>query len=289
MLDPRTLLVYGMNGETLPVEHGFPLRIYIPNRYGMKQPKRTARGRARSRPSTTPIPTGPRAITRPRQRSDGTASLAGGGGQAVTSAPITGLFLDIGGVLLTNGWDRSMRARAAEQFRLDPTEMDERHHLTYDTYEARKLSLDEYLDRVVFYQDRSFSREEFKAFMFAQSRPYPEMIQLIRDLKARYRLKIAVISNEGRELAVHCIRQFALGAFVDFFIVSCFVHCRKPDPDIYRIALDIAQVPPTQVAYIEDRAMFVEVSRSLGFRSIHHTGYESARARLASLGLALKS
>ncbi len=39
MSDPRTLLVYGMNGETLPPAHGFPLRIYIPNRYGMKQPK----------------------------------------------------------------------------------------------------------------------------------------------------------------------------------------------------------------------------------------------------------
>ena len=39
MLDPRTLLVYGMNGKTLAVEHGFPLRIYIPNRYGMRQPK----------------------------------------------------------------------------------------------------------------------------------------------------------------------------------------------------------------------------------------------------------
>lgn len=127
------------------------------------------------------------------------------------SGPITTLFLDIGGVLLTNGWDRSMRARAAEHFRLDAKEMDETHHLTYDTYEVGKLSLDEYLDRVVFHRDRSFSREEFKAFMFAQSQPYPEMIQLVRDLKARYQLKVAVISNEGRDLTVHRIRRFELG------------------------------------------------------------------------------
>ena len=86
---------------------------------------------------------------------------------------ITTLFLDIGGVLLTNGWDRNIRIRAAEKFGLDQDEMNERHHLTFDTYEEGKLSLDEYLHRVVFYQDRSFSPEEFKAFMYAQSQPFP--------------------------------------------------------------------------------------------------------------------
>lgn len=206
----------------------------------------------------------------------------------MNSASITTLFLDIGGVLLTNGWDRAMRARAAEHFHLDTTDMDERHHLTYDTYEAGKLSLDEYLDRVVFHRQRAFSGEAFKAFMFAQSQPYPEMIQLVRDLKARYRLRVAVISNEGRELAVHRIQRFELGTLADFFIVSCFVHCRKPDPDIYRIALDIAQVQPAETAYIEDRAMFVEVARGLGLQAVHHMGYESTRAHLKALGLALE-
>jgi putative hydrolase of the HAD superfamily len=167
------------------------------------------------------------------------------------------------------------------------TEMDKRHHLTFDTYEVGKVSLGGYLDRVKFYQDRAFSREEFKAFIFARSQPCPEIIQLVRDLKARYGLKVTVISNEGRELTVHRIRQFELGTFVDFFIASCFVHCRKPDPDIYRIALDIAQVAASQVAYIADRAMPVESSRNLGFHSIHHTGYKSARGHLAALGLLL--
>jgi putative hydrolase of the HAD superfamily len=203
----------------------------------------------------------------------------------VKSEPITTLFLDIGGVLLSNGWDRSMRERAAELFGVDAAEMDERHHLTFDTYEEGKLSLDEYLNRVIFYQERPFSRDEFKAFMFSQSKPYPEMMQLVRDLKARHRLKVAVVSNEGRELTVYRTQRFELGAFVDFFVVSCFVHYRKPDEDIYRIALDIAQVPAAQVAYVEDRAMFVEVARGLGLHAVHHTGYESTRTRLAALGL----
>jgi putative hydrolase of the HAD superfamily len=200
---------------------------------------------------------------------------------------ITTLFLDIGGVLLTNGWDRSTRRRAAETFHLDYDEMDERHHLTFDTYEEGKLTLEEYLNRVVFYEERSFTVDDFRKYMFSQTTPFPEMIELVCGLKARYGLKIAVVSNEGRELTGYRIQTFGLGLFVDFFITSCFVHFRKPDADMYRIALDIAQVEPKQVVYIEDRAMFVEVAQTLGIRGIVHTGYESTRQELAELGLSL--
>jgi putative hydrolase of the HAD superfamily len=205
------------------------------------------------------------------------------------STRITTLFLDIGGVLLTNGWDHRMRHDAAGRFGLDFADMDERHHLTFDTYEEGKISLEEYLNRVIFYRDRPFSRREFKAFMFAQSRPYPSMIDLIRNLRERYRLRIAAVSNEGRELTVYRIKEFELGQFMDFFISSCFVHYRKPDPDIYRIALDIAQVQPEQVAYIEDRPMFVDVAGSLGLHGIYHTSPESTRSALAELGLSLET
>ena len=204
----------------------------------------------------------------------------------VTQRP-TALFLDVGGVLLTNGWDRSMRRRAAETFHFDPADMDERHHLTFDTYELGKLSLDEYLNRMVFYKERPFTREQFKSFMFGQSQPFRQMIDLVRNLKKAYGLRVAVVSNEGRELTTYRIEKFGLGEFVDFFIASSFVHFRKPDADIYRIALDIAQVPIEEVLYIEDRLMFVEVAQGMGIRSIHHTGFESTRENLASLGLSL--
>ncbi len=203
------------------------------------------------------------------------------------AAPVTTLFLDIGGVLLTNGWDRTARRLAAETFALDCDEMNERHHLTFDTYEEGKLSLDEYLERVVFYEKRPFSREEFRSFMFAQSRPFPEMIELVCRLKERHELKVAAVSNEGRELTAHRIADFHLGSFIDFFIMSCFVHYRKPDADIYRIALDIAQAEPAQVVYIEDRPMFVEVARGLGISGIVHTGREATKRDLEGFGLAL--
>ncbi|MGD0948176.1 MAG: HAD family hydrolase, partial [Candidatus Binatia bacterium] len=156
---------------------------------------------------------------------------------------ITTLFLDVGGVLLTNGWDHHARKRAATNFKLELAEMEDRHHLTFDTYEEGKLTLEEYLGRVVFYQKRPFTRAEFRRFMFAQSKPYPEMIELVRRIKTRYKLKIVVVSNEARELNSHRIRKFKLDEFVDSFISSCFVHLRKPDADIFRLALDIAQAP----------------------------------------------
>ena len=163
--------------------------------------------------------------------------------------------------------------------------MEDRHHLTFDTYEVGKLTLEEYLHRTVFYRKRPFTREQFREFMFAQSKPHPEMIQLVRRLKARYRLEIAVVSNEGRELNLHRIQKFKLDAFVDFFISSCFVHFRKPDIDLYRLALDVAQVPAEEVVYIEDRPMFVQVAETLGIRGIRHVDYETTRARLAAFGL----
>jgi len=203
----------------------------------------------------------------------------------VPEAEIKALFTDVGGVILTNGWDRNSRKRAAGQFHLDLSEVDSRHHLTFDTYEIGKLSLDDYLDRTIFYQPRDFSKDDFKAFMFAQSQPYPEMIELIRQTKARNKLKLAVVSNEGRELTEYRIRKFGLAEFVDFFVSSCFVHFREPDTDIFRMAIDLAQTPPDQTVYLDDRALFVEVAQSVGLRAVHHTTYQETLRVFHELGL----
>jgi len=195
------------------------------------------------------------------------------------------LFVDVGGVLLTNGWDRKGRELAAKTFKLDLEEMETRHHLTFDTYEVGKLSLHDYLERVVFYKKRSFSESAFEKFMYSQSRAYPEMVELIRQLKAKYKLKIVVVSNEGRELTEHRIEKFKLNHFVDFFISSCFVHLRKPDTDIYHLALDVAQVALEEILYLDDRELFVQVAQSLGIKSHHHIDYKTTKKRLAKEGL----
>jgi putative hydrolase of the HAD superfamily len=198
---------------------------------------------------------------------------------------VTTLFLDIGGVMLSNGWGHESRRSAADLFNLDFDDMDERHHVIQITYEEGKITLNEYLKRVVFYRKRSFTVDKFRDFMFSQSTPNLDMIEYIRKLKDQYNLKIAVVNNEGRELNEHRIKKFKLNQFVDFFISSCFVHFRKPDADIFRIALDIAQVPVQHVVYIEDMQMFVDVASDLGIRSIHHKNYLSTSAELDHLGL----
>jgi len=198
--------------------------------------------------------------------------------------PITTLFLDVGGVLLTNGWDHLARRRAAKHFKLDWADMEDRHRLMFETHEQGKLTFDEYLSRLIFYRKRPFTRAQFRHFMFAQSKPYPEMLELAARLKIRYRLKIAVVSNESREINAHRIRKFKLDRFVDCFISSCFVHIRKPDADIFRLALNMAQAPARQVLYIENTPMFVQIAEGLGIRSILHTDYESTCAKLASFG-----
>lgn len=198
---------------------------------------------------------------------------------------VKALFLDVGGVMLTNGWDGRARQAAAKQFGLNIDELNDRHHLTFDTYESGKLSLDEYLHRSVFYQERSFTAADFRKFMFDQSVAFPEMIGLVKTLKAKYDLRIAVVNNEGRELNEYRIATFGLNAFVDFFVSSCFVHFRKPDADIWKVALDIAQVPREEVVYIDDRQLFVQVAEGLGIRSIWHKSVEQTRVALAQMGL----
>jgi putative hydrolase of the HAD superfamily len=195
------------------------------------------------------------------------------------------IFVDIGGVLLSDGWDRHSRERAATAFTLDRAELENRHQQAWNTHQEGKLTLDEYLGWVVFHQKRSFTRAQFRRFMFEQSKPDPEMLGLLTQIKGLNRLKVAVLSNEGRELNAYRIEKFKLGSFVDFFVSSCFVGLLKPDADIFRLALDLAQTPASEVVYIENTAMFVELAEGLGIRSILHTDHQSTRTKLMSFGL----
>jgi putative hydrolase of the HAD superfamily len=198
---------------------------------------------------------------------------------------ITCLFLDVGGVILNHGWDHQARSRACEHFKLDYAEMEQRHSLCFETHESGKMTFDEYLNHVVFHDVRSFSREQFKTFMFAQSTANTEMIELITQVATRYAMKVVVVSNEARGINEHRIQKFNLDRLVDFFVSSCYVHLRKPDLEIFRLALDISHVRPDQVLFIDDTALFVEIAESIGIRGIHHQNLESTRQQLADLGL----
>jgi putative hydrolase of the HAD superfamily len=197
---------------------------------------------------------------------------------------ITTLFLDLGGVLLTNGWDHHARKRAILHFHLDEEELEERHHLTFDTYESGKLTLDEYLDTLVFYEKRNFTKDDFQSFMFEQSYAHDDTIAYFKKLKNDYGLSMVALNNEGRELNEFRIQKFKLNRLFDAFISSCYVHLRKPDLDIFRVACDISQATPAQVIYMDDRNMFVESARSLGIQAYHFQGLDAARNYMISIG-----
>ena len=202
--------------------------------------------------------------------------------------PITTLFLDIGGVLLSNGWGQESRKSATDTFHLNQEEMEsQHHHQNIEKHEEEKFTLSQYLNRVIFYEKRSFTPDQFREFIFSQSTPNGKMIEFIKLLKEQYKLKIAVINNEGRILNEYLVKKFQLSQFVDFFISSYFVHYRKPDTDIFRLALDIEQIPAEKAVYIEDLQMFVEVARSMGIKSVRHNNYLSTSEVLATLGLTI--
>jgi putative hydrolase of the HAD superfamily len=195
------------------------------------------------------------------------------------------LLTDLGGVLLTNGWDRLTRRHVAEQFQVDVAVMEECHRLTYDTYESGKCDIWTYLQRIIFFEPRSYTPQQVLDCICEQALPLTETIELVKELKARHGLKVGVVSNEGREIGEDRVRRFALGEFVDFFVISGCVGMRKPDTGIWRLALDVAQAAPEHTVYLEDRRMFADVAAGIGLRTVWHRDATTTRAALAAMGL----
>jgi len=198
---------------------------------------------------------------------------------------IRAIFWDVGGVLLTNAWDRTERSEALEHFQLDQAEFHARHEMVVSSFERGKITLDEYLDRTVFYRTRPFTREMFRDYMFALSQPFPEVLEFARALTETGKYVMGTINNESRELNYYRIEKFALRMIFRLFVSSCFVGFRKPERDIYRLALEITQVPAEQCCFIDDRALNLECAAKLGMHPIQMQKMEQLRGDLANLGV----
>jgi putative hydrolase of the HAD superfamily len=200
-------------------------------------------------------------------------------------AEITTLFWDIGGVILTNGWDRGSRKEAAATFHLDWEEFQDRHDLSFPAFDSGLITLNEYLDRTLFYRPRSFIREEFTAFMFAQSREYPDTRAILDKLVAGGKYFIGAINNEPLELNQYRIEAFHLRRSFLVFFSSCYVRTRKPEELIFRLALEVTQRPPEQCLFIDDRPLNLESPRRLGMNTIHHQNADQLRSELGKYGV----
>lgn len=195
------------------------------------------------------------------------------------------IFTDVGGVIATNGWDTPLRERMVEHFSLNQKEVDDRHHLMFDSYERGNLTLEDYLQWTVFYEQRPFSLEELRQWIFDQARPLPGTYDLYQKVKARGGIKLALVSNEGAGLTEDRVKRFRLRELADYMVFSNAVGMRKPDPGIWKLALSLADLAPQQVIYIDDRKMFAEFAASLGFTAYQHTSAAETEKYLASQGL----
>ena len=144
--------------------------------------------------------------------------------------------------------------------------------------------MEEYLQRVIFYKKRPFTKAVFQQFMFDESQPYEEMLALARSLKKKHKLKIIAVNNEAPELNLYRIKKYKLSDFIDAFISSSFVQLRKPDKEIFLRAMQIAQAPAEQIVYIENTPMFVEVAKGLGIQGILHKNYKDTCLKLSNFG-----
>ena len=202
---------------------------------------------------------------------------------------ISTIFFDIGGVLLTDGWGHDSRRAAAEKFGLDWEEYSDRHEKVGHAIETNRMSLEQYLDRAIFYRPREFSREEFRAFIFAQSQPKPESIEIVTQLAGSKNYFLATINNEVLELNLYRLEHFGLRRYFPVFFSSCFLGLRKPDEAIYRLALQVTQEAPANCIFIDDREVNLECPRELGLNTILFRDAAQLRSELTELGLELSS
>ena len=188
---------------------------------------------------------------------------------------ISVLFLDIGGVLLTNGWAHQSRQAAAKHFGFDYETVNDLHEKAFPVWEAGASSMDDYLNTILFHEPRPFTREDVQTFMFQQSIELPQLLPwLLEWKKAAGNIKIISLNNEPKELNDYRINTFGLRDLFDHFITSCDVHSRKPDAGIYRAALSYAGVSLAECVYIDDREDLVAAGRALGFTARQHTTFE---------------
>ena len=198
---------------------------------------------------------------------------------------ITTLFWDIGGVILTNGWDRDSRRQAAKVFNLDWEEYQDRHDFSFPAFDSGLITLDEYLNRTLFYRARPFTREDFVSFMLAQSKEYPETRALLDAVARQRKYLIGSINNEPLELNEYRIKTFDLRRDFLVFFSSCYVRSRKPEELIYRVALEVTQRPPAECVFIDDRPLNLENPRRLGMNVIHYENPQQLRSELRKCGV----
>jgi putative hydrolase of the HAD superfamily len=190
------------------------------------------------------------------------------------------IFFDIGGVLGSNGWDHEQRNRAMKQFNLNGEDFDWRHKEVVAEWEEGRITIDEYLDLAVFHTERSFSREEFIAFMYSQSVPDQATIAIARQLARNSGFSMMTLNNESEELNKYRIEKFGIAEIFEAFLSSCWLGVRKPIRRFYNRGLGIAHAEPESSLFIDDRPQNLISATMLGINVIHFQSAAQLRSDL---------
>jgi putative hydrolase of the HAD superfamily len=200
--------------------------------------------------------------------------------------PFDVVLFDVGGVLLTNGWDHGERAAAAKQFGLDLASFEARHATVVDPWEKGEISRDVYLDAAVFNEPRPFSRDEFFAFILAQSRVLQDgALGILAELAASKGVTVGCLNNEARETNDYRFATFGLRRYFKVAFSSCYVGLRKPHVEIYRRAIDILGAPPERILFIDDRQENVDGAVLAGMKGIRFEGEQQLQKQLLASSL----
>ena len=203
-------------------------------------------------------------------------------------AKIRTILWDVGGVLLTNGWDHCERADLFREFRLDPDDFESRHEEVNDAWERGRITAGDYLDHTVFYEPRDFTKEQFWARMKDMSNWLPHTaIDIVRRIAAEGDIRLVMLSNESRELMDYRIQKFDLGNDFSAYLVSGYVGLRKPDPRFFKLALDITQSSPRETMFVDDRKENASAASALAIHGTHYQGPNQLEDELHRLGVKL--
>ena len=196
------------------------------------------------------------------------------------------ILFDVGGVLLTNGWDHRERASVMAQFGVDLAAFEARHPEPNDKWERDEITLEQYLDATVFYEPRSFSRDDFFAAMCAQSVPLDNgALGILAELAASHKYRMGVLNNEARATNDYRFERYRIRDHIDVALSSCYLGLRKPKPPIYRRAIDILGGPADRILFIDDRAENAGAAADAGMKAIRFEGADKLRGQLESLGI----
>lgn len=198
------------------------------------------------------------------------------------------IFWDIGGVLLTNGWDAHQRAGVLNSLGVDLLAYEAMHDRANFYWERGLITARDFFEQTVLETNPQLGLtfEALWEWVCGESRVlHPGSFEILAALQRSGQYRLATLNNESRELNEYRLDAFELRAYFDYFVCSGYVHEMKPLPGIYRAAIDISGWPAHTALFIDDKQENCDGAEALGMRAIRFVSPEQLQQDLAQLGI----